>query len=103
MWVHSFCCCFKYINYSSVELTLIPVDTWFALQGIGSFDQLEAVALDQTLGSFNQLSLQLVVDTLVVVGNGYFLVFNPGTGTDNLQHNTIGRVNNVEDLSELSV
>lgn len=70
----------------SSKLTLIPVDTWFALQGIGSFDQLEAMALDQTLGAFNQFGLQFVIDTLVVVGDRDFLILNPGTGAHNLQY-----------------
>lgn len=45
---------------------------------------METMALDQTLGGFNQFALQFVVDTLVVVGDRDFLVFNPGTGADDL-------------------
>lgn len=66
-------------------LTFVPVDAWLALQGIGGFDQLEAMSLNQGLGIGNELGLQLIGNALVVIGHRDFLILYPGTGQDNLQ------------------
>lgn len=73
----------------TVALTFVPVDAWLALQGVGGFDQLEAMSLNQALGLGNELGLQLVGDALVVIGHRDLLVLHPGTGQDNLQNSNM--------------
>lgn len=71
-------------SISIIALTFVPVDAWLALQGVGGLDQLEAMGLNQALGLGNELGLQLIGDTLVVIGDRDFFVLHPGTGQDDL-------------------